>query len=109
MSQLDTSSTLLASKTLRNALQPADRVFIALTILLSCNPDEIVTIAEAALEQNTLGMPLPTFSTPLSDARWWAERATLEEKKAYAFACFEAMGNKLQCDFIQFVTKGVSR
>ena len=105
--QADTSACLRASAIIRHILDYSDRKLLAVTTALSCDPDEIIEIAEAALEQNTLGMPLPCFETPLSDARWWADRASTEEKKAYAIACYQSLDNKLQQDFISFVTKGI--
>ena len=102
--QADTSASLRASATFRHILEPAERVLLGVSVNLSCDPDEIVEIAEAALQHNTFGMPLPTFSTPMSDARWWAERATIAEKKAFLIATYDALSNSIQRDFIRHVT-----
>lgn len=107
--QADTSACLRASAIIRQILDQSERKLLAVTTALSCDPDEIIAIAEAALEQNTFGMPLPTFETPLSDARWWVDRASMEEKKAYAIACYQSLDNNLQQDFISFVTKGIPK
>lgn len=101
----DTSASLKASAIIRHKFDPSDRLLLTVTTALSCDPDEIIASSEAALEQNTLGMPLPVFDTPLSDARWWARRATVEEKKAYALACYQSLDRKLQKDFLSFVNK----
>ena len=105
----DTSASLRASAIFRHILEPTDRVLLGVSVNLSCDPDEIVEIAEAALQHNTFGMPLPTFSTPMSDARWWAERATLDEKKAFLIATYDALSNSKQRDFIRHVTTRLCR
>ena len=107
--EADASACLKASAIIRHLFDPNDRLLLTITTALSCDPEEIIASSEAALEQNMLGMPLPVFDTPLSDARWWAKRATLEEKKAYALACYHSLDRKLQQDFLSFVNKDNSK
>ena len=78
-----------------------ERVFLTLMSLLSNEPDEIVIIAEKALEMMKFGLPLPVYATPKDDAQWWAARATLDERKAFLVACFRSLGPLLQNDFVE--------
>ena len=78
-----------------------ERVFLTLMSLLSNEPDEIVIIAEKALEMMKFGLPLPVYATPKDDAQWWAAMATLDERKAFLVACFRSIGPLLQRDYIE--------
>ena len=101
----DTSSTLKASALFRLKLG-YDRNSLAVSVLLACDPDDIIACAEAALEQNTFGLPLPTFSTPQQDAQWWVDRATTEERMAFLVKIYSSLTKKLQRDFRDFIANG---
>ena len=102
----DTSSTLKASALFRLKLAAYDRNSLAVSVLLACDPDDIIACAEAALEQNTFGLPLPTFSTPQQDAQWWVDRATTEERMAFLVKIYSSLTKKLQRDFRDFIANG---
>lgn len=78
-----------------------ERVFLTLMSLLSNEPDEIVIIADKALEMMKFGLPLPVYATPKDDAQWWAARAMIDERKAFLVACFRSIGPLLQRDFVE--------
>ena len=101
----DASSALKASALFRLRLDNSDRTLLAVSVLLSCDPDEIVACAEAALEQNIFGLPLPPFSTLQQDAQWWVDRATIEERMAFLVTIYTSLTKKLQRDFNDFIAK----
>ena len=102
----DTSSTLKASALFRLKLAAYDRNSLAVSVLLACDPADIIACAEAALEQNTFGLPLPIFSTPQQDAQWWVDRATTEERMAFLVKIYSSLTKKLQRDFRDFIANG---
>ena len=102
----DTSSTLKASALFRLKLAAYDRNSLAVSVLLACDPDDIIACVEAALEQNTFGLPLPTLSTPQQDAQWWVDRATTEERMAFLVKIYSSLTKKLQRDFRDFIANG---
>lgn len=86
------------------ALVLPERGALAFAALNSMPPEdaaEVVAAVFAAWER--LPPPIPAFDTPLSDARTWASMAGLDELKAYALACFEAMPAKAQAAFYRHI------
>ena len=91
-----------ASALLRHRLTPRKRKFLTATCLASNNAEELTPIIDYAYERLTFGSPDVPFASPQEEAKWWTERATLEERKAFLVACFGSMGRKLQYDFIEY-------
>lgn len=50
------------------------------------------------------GPPPPSFMSPLSDARAWADMACRDELRAYCLAAFEGMDQGDQARFLDHVT-----
>lgn len=100
-----TYSALVSAAVLSYKLSPEKRKYLTLCTMLSNEPDELVELTDEALERLTFGMPLPPFNSPKEDAKWWSERASLSERKAYLVECYLSMNKKLQKDFIDFALK----
>ncbi|WP_291734069.1 hypothetical protein [Leisingera sp. F5] len=67
--------------------------------------EQVEMVAEAIL--NHAGSPLPTFLSPMDDARWWASFASLKERKAFARAAYEALPLKEQMAFRRHISEVV--
>ena len=91
-----------ASALLHHRLTPTKRKFLTATFLVSNNAEELTLIIDYAYEKLTFGSPDVPFASPQEEAKWWTERATLDERKAFLVACFGSMGRKLQHDFIEY-------
>ena len=92
-----------ASALLRHRLTPRKRKFLTATCLVSNNAEELTPIIDYAYERLTFGSPDIPFAAPQEEAKWWTERATLDERKAFLVACFGSLEPKLQHDFVDFV------
>ena len=101
----DTQAMREAAAELSHRLSAEKRKYLTLCTMLSNEPDELVELTDEALERLTFGMPLPPFNSPKEDAKWWSERASLSERKAYLVECYLSMNKKLQKDFIDFALK----
>ncbi|MDA8768256.1 hypothetical protein N9N20_08890 [Planktomarina temperata] len=90
---------------LNHKFSPKKRKYLTLCTMLSNDPDEIGELTDVALKGLTFGMPLPPFSSPKEDAKWWSEHASLSERKAYLVACYSSLSKTVQKDFIAFALK----
>ena len=98
----DTEAIWKAAVVLNHKFSAEKRKYLTLCTLLSNEPDELVELTDVALKGLTFGMPLPPFNSPVEDASWWSERASLNERKAYLVACYSSLNEKIQRDFIDF-------
>jgi len=74
--------------------------------IADCHPQDACEIMAAALQDLSVGTPLPVFVSAMDDARWWASCASTAELKAFALACFEAMRPKVRDAFLGYVQRG---
>jgi hypothetical protein len=102
---LDDHAAWTSSAVLMKTLSAESRKYLTLCTMLSNEPDELVELTEVALRKLTIGMPLPPFSSPMNDARWWTERASPNEIEAYAATCFLALSKPRQIDFANYVVR----
>jgi hypothetical protein len=67
------------------------------------------TLEQAELVAKTVltfaDYPLPSFLNPMYDARWWASFASLNERKAYALAAYEALPVRKQMAFRNHISE----
>ena len=91
-----------SSALLRHRLTPRKRKFLTATCLVSNNAEELTPVIDYAYDRLNFGSPDVPFAAPKEEAKWWTERATLDERKAFLVACFGSMGRKLQHDFIEY-------
>ncbi|WP_211037729.1 hypothetical protein [Leisingera sp. HS039] len=85
-------------------LSAEERGALALAALMSLDcSEQAVAVAETALSH--AGSPLPPFLSPMDDARWWASFASLNERKAYALAAYEALPLKEQMAFRRHISE----
>ena len=98
----DTEALWKAAAVLNHEFSAEKRKYLTLCTLLSNQPDELVELTDVAFKGLTFGMPLPPFNSPVEDASWWSERASLNERKAYLVACYSSLNEKIQRDFIDF-------
>ena len=92
-----------ASALLRQRLTARKRKFLTATAMIANNADELTPIVDFAYSKLTFGCPDVPYASPQFEAKWWAERATIDERKAFLVACFGSLGPKLQQDFIDFI------
>ena len=76
LSLFDAYAAWASSAIINHRLCPDKRKYLALCALLANEPDEVVEVADAALNALTFGMPSPPFSSPIDEAQWWSERAS---------------------------------
>jgi len=88
---------------LKRRLEPRELASIAFAALRALDPELREDTVRAALFDVSAGYPLPCFTSPLSDARWWAGNASRDELKAYSLAAFEAMQPRDQSAFLSHV------
>ena len=98
----DTEALWKAAAVLNHKFSAEKRKYLTLCTLLSNEPDELVELTDVAFKGLTFGMPLPPLNSPVEDASWWSERASLNERKAYLVACYSSLNEKIQRDFIDF-------
>lgn len=81
-----------------------ERAALAWAALRSLDtPEQAEMVAEAVLQ--FADYPLPTFLSPMDDARWWASFASLKERKAYALAAYEALPEREQMAFRRHISE----
>lgn len=81
-----------------------ERVSLAWSALRSLDTaEQAEMVAESVLR--AAGYPLPTFLSPMDDARWWASLASLNERKAYALAAYEALPPHEQMAFRKHISE----
>ena len=105
LSLFGTYAAWASSAIINHRLSPDKRKYLALCALLANQPDEVVEVADAALNALTFGMPLQPFSSPIDEAQWWSERASPYELEAYATHCFLRLSKARQLDFAQYAMR----
>ena len=78
-----------------------ERAALAYAALRSLEPRQAEAVAATALD--AAGMPGASFTGEMAEARFWAERATPAERKAYALAAFEQLAPAEQAAFFQHI------
>ena len=73
---------------LRARLTPYERACLLTSVAAANEPDLLFYVLEVLVPARLFGTPLPVVFEIEEDARWWAERATLPELKAWVTACF---------------------
>lgn len=66
-------------------------------------PEQAERVAQTVL--TAADHPLPVFLSPMEDARWWASVASLNERKAYALAAYEALPLAEQIAFRKHISE----
>jgi hypothetical protein len=82
-------------------LNERERAMMAYAALQSIDAGNAESVVRAAM--GAADGPLPTFLSPMDDARFWASMANGLELKAYALAAFEMMGQRDQVAFLEHV------
>ncbi|KPN62097.1 hypothetical protein AKJ29_07375 [Aliiroseovarius crassostreae] len=85
-------------------MTPEERAALAWAAMRSLDtPEQAELVAESVLKP--ADYPLPTFLSPLADARWHASLATTKERKAYALAHYEALSPREQMAFRKHISE----
>jgi len=71
--------------------------------IANCDPEDACALMEAALDDLRAGMPIAPFGGIMDQARFWADMATRNERKAYAIACFDRLSAADQSAFLAHV------
>lgn len=88
----------------RARLTSEERAALAWAALRALDtPEQAELVAETVL--HSADYPLPTFLSPMDDARWWASFASLKERKAYALAAYEALPMREQMAFRNHISE----
>lgn len=87
-------------------LNPLGRLHLLGLGLLITPTDEALTLVDAFMAYHATGYPMPSLTAVMEDARWHADSASPQERKAYALAHYQAMPVAAQMNFLDFVKKG---
>jgi len=71
--------------------------------IANCHPEDACALMEAALDDLRAGMPIAPFGGIMDQARFWADMATRNERKAYTLACFDRLSAADQSAFLAHV------
>lgn len=82
------------------------RVTLGALSLMSLHDDDAALVVKATLR--TAGLPLSDLVAPMQAARHWTGWASRRELKAYAAACFEALGPEDRAAFLRRYSRGVT-
>jgi hypothetical protein len=97
----DSSAWFKVSAIWQARLTPEETATVASVALQATDADLAQLVASHVLEG--AGVPLPTFDDLMSDARFWADIATPDERAAYAVACFNRFTMQERDDFRAFI------
>lgn len=89
---------------LRARLAPEDRAALAMMALRSLDDDTARKAAEAAFCWGA-GAPIVPLFSPVDEAANWASLASLNERKAYALAAYEALPKRDQMAFRKHISE----
>ena len=84
----DVNAWLDLENILRARLTSYERACLLTSVVAAADKDLLFHVLETLVPARLFGVPLPVAFEIEGDARWWAERATLPELKAWATACF---------------------
>lgn len=84
----DVDAWLDLENVLRARLTPYERACLLASVAAANDPDLLFYVLESLVPARLFGTPLTVAFDVEDDARWWAERATLPELKAWTTACF---------------------
>ena len=99
---LDTSSGWTAAGAILAArLTRRERGSLAYAALWSMEAAEAELVARVALRGT--GMPGAPFFGVMDEAAFWADRATVQERKAYALACYARLSERDRAAFLKHV------
>ena len=89
-------------------LEPGPQFGLAFGTLRTLPPDARLAAFELAHwgETGGAGAPLPPFGNVSGEARSWAARASLRERKTYLLAIYETLSLKDQSGFCAYITRG---
>lgn len=90
-----------ASAILAARLSRIERGSLAYAALASLEPIEAELVARVALR--SAGMPGAAFLGEMDEAAFWADLATVQERKAYALACYTRLSNRDRAAFLAHV------
>ena len=85
---------------LRARLTPYERACLLTSVVAANDTDLLLHVLETLVPERLFGTPLPVAFEIEDDARWWAERATLPERKAWATACFLRLPKRDRTSFL---------
>lgn len=71
--------------------------------ILHCDPSHRLELLERFYDVLRPGVPIIAFDSLMTEAAFWADRASLAERKAYSLACFNRMPTRDQAAFIDYV------
>ena len=99
--QLATKSSFFGvADLLRTRFEVNERKTIVAIASLSLDASDAIECVEAAVSEIHFGLPLPSLTSHVDDAIWWAENASPAELRAYALACFIQMSKNEKQKFI---------
>jgi len=86
---------------LHQRLDLPERIWLAISSLLSLPPDDAEELAECVLCDLRAGPPLVTFWSVRDDAREWAMFASPAELRAYMAACWQRLSEADRKGFLR--------
>ena len=92
------------SLVLRYRLTGYERACVLMAASRSLPAYDVVSVLEAIEEREGIGMPLPPFLDYMDDATWWADHASINERKAVLVASFTSLTAKEQANFLTYAS-----
>ena len=93
------------SLVMRHRLTGFERACLLMATVRSMETDDVAYVLRSMEEREGIGMPLPPFLDPVDDATWWAEHASVEERKAVLTAAFLSLPPREQDGFLAHATR----
>ena len=92
------------SLVLRHRLSGFERACLLMSTSRSMTADDVVHVLQSVEARESIGMPLPPFLDHMDDAKWWADHASVEERKSVLVAAFTSLPAREREDFLTFAS-----
>ncbi|NND43238.1 MAG: hypothetical protein HKO04_14305 [Silicimonas sp.] len=93
------------SLVLRHRLSGYERACLLIAASRALPSDDVVHVLSAVEKQECIGMPMPPFLDHMQDATWWADHASVPERKAVLVAAFASLSPGDQHAFLAYVDR----
>lgn len=93
---------------LEHRLTAFERSCLLASVIGAMEIDDALLIAGMIARKARIGMPLPPFLDAVDDAAWWADNASVEERKAVLTAAFLSLPARDQDAFLSHASRRVA-
>ncbi len=93
------------STVLRLRLTAFERACVLASTIGSMEFEDVLFVVDAVHGKEQSGMPMPTLCDPVDDATWWADHASIDERKAILVAILVSLPERDQHAFLAQATR----